>query len=279
MRNIILFFQKYSVIFLFIGLQAVSMMLVFSGRNPYHHSKFANSSNAFIGEVYQSINAVNEYFHLTEEIEQLRLQNVALKEKLSGSQLVVGNYFTRINDTVYAQQYEFTPARVIHATKDKGQNYLTLNLGEVNGVEKDMGVIGTKGVVGYIVASSKHFSTVLPIIHPQFVLGVRHKRTKTFGLLKWEKEDSWSTATISGIPDFIDVEIGDTIETTGGDGFFPEGELVGVIKSTDEIKGKGELKIMIDLMEDFSGEYNVFVVRNLAKSELDKLKDSTQVNE
>ena len=279
MQNIFRFFQKYSTIFIFLILELVCMIFIFSKTNPYQHSKFANSSNIFVAELYNVSNNIKSYFHLKEENELLRLQNQLLLNKVKGNQLIVGNYFSLKKDTVFLQQYYHQAASVIQSSKDKGFNYLTINKGLINGVKKNTGIIGTRGVIGYVVASSNHYSTVLPIIHPKFVLSVRHKKTKSLGLLNWSKTNSWKTATLNDISDFIKIEENDIIETTGGDGFFPEGTVVGTVEKTEEIPGKGTQLITIKLIENFGNIHSVFAIENVTQLELLKLQDSTQVNE
>ena len=279
MQNIFKFFQKYSTVFIFLILQFICMVLIFSKNNPYQHSQFANSSNHFIGEIYNASNNVEQYFNLKQEIELLRVQNKLLQEKVKGNGNAIGNYFSLQKDTVYLQQYQFQSASVIRSTKDKRYNFLTINKGKANGLTKNMGVIGTKGILGYTVACSEHYSTVLPIIHPKFELAVRHQASKSFGLLTWQSTNNWQTATLNDISDFIEVKEGDTIVTTGGDGFFPEGEIVGTIKKAEEIPGKGTQLITIQMVENFGDIYSVFVINDINRIELKQLIDSVEINE
>jgi rod shape-determining protein MreC len=279
MQNIFRFFQKYGTVFIFVILQLICMIFIFSKNNPYQHSKFANSSNRFIGEIYNTSNNVRAYFHLSEENELLRIQNQLLLNNSKRNRLVIGNYFSLKSDTLYMQQYYHQAVSVIQSTKDKGYNYLTIDKGSANGIKKNVGVIGTKGVLGYVIASSAHYSTILPVIHPKFILSVRHKKTNSLGLLTWETANNWETATLNDISDFIPLNIGDTIETSGGDGFFPEGELVGTIKKVEEIPGKGTQLITVKLIENYGNIHSAFAIKNITQSELEQLKDSTQINE
>ncbi len=279
MRNFLLFFQKYGSVFIFLILQGISMLFIFSKTNPYHHSKFANSSNRIIGNIYETSNQIRSYFYLQEEIDLLKKQNTTLQNQLKGSKIVVGNYFSRKEDTIYMQQYIFQSATVIKSTRNKKYNYVTINKGTENGISKDMGVIGTNGILGYIVATSNHFSTILPIIHPRFEVPIRHKKTNTFGFVSWGKNNSYREATVKGFAKTTDVKIGDTIITTGGESYFPEGELVGFVKEKTDEPGKGTQIITIELAEDYGNIHSVFTIDNLAKLELKNLIDSTIINE
>ncbi len=255
------------------------MGFIFSKSNPYQHSKFANSSNQLIGGIYEVNNSVKSYLYLEEENELLREQNQKLLDKINNQSLTVGNYFSILEDTLYMQQYYHQAASIIKLSKDKSNNFLTLNKGESNGVKRNTGIIGTKGVIGYVVASSSHYATVLPIIHPKFKLSVRHKKTKSIGLLSWEKNNTWQTATINDIANFMTVTIGDTIETTGGDTFFPEGTVIGIVKETEELPGKGTQLITINLIENFGNIHSVFAIENVSQIEQQQLEDSVVIDE
>ena len=157
MQNIFRFFQKYSTVFIFLILQLICMVFIFSKSNPYQHSKFANSSNIFIGKLYNTSNNIRSYFHLKEENELLQIQNKILLDRVKRNQLVIGNYFSLQSDTLYMQQYYHQSAKVIQSTKDKGYNYITINKGLANGIMKNVGIIGTKGILGYVTACSDHY--------------------------------------------------------------------------------------------------------------------------
>lgn len=279
MQNIFRLFQKYSTVFIFLILQLICMGFIFSKSNPYQHSKFANSSNQFIGGIYEVNNNVKSYLYLKEENELLKAQNKALLDKVNSRSQTIGNYFSLLEDTLYQQQYYHQTATVIKSSKDKSSNFLTLNKGEINGIKRNTGIIGTKGVIGYVIASSSHYATVLPVIHPKFKLSVRHKKTKSIGLLSWEKEDTWQTATINDIANFVTVNIGDTLETTGGDTFFPEGTIIGIVKETEEIPGKGTQFITINLIENFGNIHTVFAIQNVSQIEQIQLEDSVIIDE
>ena len=74
MKNLIRFLTKNSFVFLFVFLLFVSFLLLVKNNN-YQNSKVFNSSNFLIGNLYSSINNVNEYFNLKEVNDDLAEQN------------------------------------------------------------------------------------------------------------------------------------------------------------------------------------------------------------
>ena len=258
---------------MFLGFQIVCFSFLFSSVNSYHHVSFANSSNIITGGIYEASSNISGYFHLKTENEQLSFQNIMLKERLVGHEVKIGEEFTMVNDTLYLQQYAFLKAKVISSSKNVRKNNITINRGGENGVNPEMGVIGTKGIIGITTSSSNYYTSIKPVIHEDFVLEVIHEKSKSFGLVKWMMSDDWRTATVVDVPTYVNVTAGDKIVTRGSNGLFPMGEMVGYVTTVNEIPGEVYLEIKIQLAEDFSSIYDVQVINNVLKLELDSLNN------
>ena len=274
MNNLLKFIQKYSSFFLFLGLQLICFVFLFSSVNSYHHVSFANSSNIIAGGIYEASSNVSGYFHLSSEVEQLRIQNADLKKKLAGHKDLMGEEFTSVDDTNYLQQFDFLNAKIISSSKNGRKNSITINKGTEDNVRPEMGVVGTKGIVGITTSSSGYYTYVKPLIHEDFILEVIHDKSKSFGFVKWMQSDDWRTATVVDIPNYAEVKPGDEILTRGSNGLFPMGEMVGVVLSVEDIPGDVYLKVKINLAEDFSSVYNVQVIDNVLKKEFEELKSN-----
>ena len=245
MNNLLKFIQKYSSFFLFLGFQLICFVFLFSSVNSYHHVSFANSSNIIAGGIYEASSNVSGYFHLSSEVEQLRIQNTDLKKKLTGRRVLIGEEFTSVDDTNYLQQFDFLNAKIISSSKNGRKNSITINKGTQDNVRPEMGVVGTKGIVGITTSSSGYYTYVKPLIHEDFILEVIHDKSKSFGFVKWTQSDDWRTATVVDIPNYAEVKPGDEILTRGSNGLFPMGEMVGFVLSVEDIPGDVYLKVKI----------------------------------
>ena len=274
MNNLFKFIQKYSSFFLFLGFQLICFVFLFSSVNSYHHVSFANSSNIIAGGIYEASSNVSGYFHLSSEVEQLRFQNADLKKKLARKKNLIEDKFTSPLDTNYLQQFDFLHAKVISSFKNGRKNSITINKGTQNNVRPEMGVVGTKGIIGITTSSSGYYTYVKPLIHEDFILEVIHEKSKSFGFVKWTLSDDWRTATVVDIPNYAEVKPGDEILTRGSNGLFPMGEMIGFVLSVEDIPGDVYLKVKIKLAEDFSSVYNVQVIDNVLKKEFKELKNN-----
>jgi len=199
-------------------------------------------------------------------------ENQLLRERqlLSHQKLFGANYL--VHDTIYQQKYLYTTARVINNSVNKQNNYLTLNIGSSNGIEKGMGVLGPTGVVGVVVQSSQHYSTVLSVLHREARVGSKLKGSEYFGSLQWDG-DSPESGILSDIPNHVALSIGDTIVSSGYSSIFPADIPLAVIKEFEKPAGENFYEIKVDFTTDFRNLGYVYVVKNIHKEEIEELDE------
>jgi len=218
--------------------------------------------------------SLNEFFILKTENKLLIEENIQLKNLLSkqGINAPKENYY--VNDTLkYFQQYEYSEAKIINNNFTKINNYLTINKGSEQGIEKDFGIINSTGIIGVISNVSSNFSTVLSILNENSKINIRLKNSYHFGTLVWNGKN-YNVLQITDIPRQAIIKIGDSIITGGKSAIFPEGINVGVI--TDfKLENNQYKEINISLFNDMSALGYVQVVKNLKKSEQKNLEQET----
>ncbi len=78
MRNLLRFLTKNSFIFLFLFLEVIAFALLVQNNN-YQNSKFFNSSNFLVGNLYTTVNNIDDYFDLKDDNQVLAEQNAKLQ--------------------------------------------------------------------------------------------------------------------------------------------------------------------------------------------------------
>ena len=151
--------------------------------HSYHHSKFFNSSNYISGSIYQSSNNVSSYFGLNDENKKLLEENKKLRSLL----------FNKKTKSIVAidtssLSYKISVAEVIKNSYISPQNYITLNVGQNQGIKQDMGVITSKGILGIVENTSQKFTTVQSILNTKSTINAKIKNTNYFGSLNLERE-------------------------------------------------------------------------------------------
>lgn len=270
MKNLWLFFVRYNAFFWFLLFFVVSILLTIR-YNSYQRSSFVNSSNVVVGSFYQKINSWKSYMALDVTNEDLARENAELRSQLQQYMLKDTVDNVQIVDSIEANRYEFIIAEVVNNSINQKSNYITLNKGTSAGVEKDMGVITSNGIVGVVINASKHFSTVRSILHPDTRVSVVLDSTQAFGSLVWGNNIDPRLALVRDIPNHIKAEEGQIVRTSGFSRF-PKGINVGKVYETGITSGESFLDIRIQLSTDFSKLHHVYIVKDNLKDEKEQLE-------
>ncbi len=272
MQNLIRFFVRFRLLFLFILLEGLALSWMFSSRS-FQRSTYLNSSRAVNGVILTRYDALTDYLNLAKQNEQLAKENAALRSLTKDAYLPVYTTPQTSEDTLYKVRYQYISAQVINSSFRKRQNYMTINRGSAHGIAPQMGVIGPKGVVGEVKEVSEHFATVIPLINPTLAISGRLKHTGFFGPVKWEGAD-YRMATVSDIPRYAQVSHGDSIVTDGRSLIFPAGIPIGTVTEYSIQDDKNFYTLLIELSTDFSSVDHVYVVLDKFKTEILNLQQS-----
>lgn len=272
MRDLFRFLLRVRNTLLFLAMLAISLVLLYNG-NTHHRAQAISSSNALAGTLFTWRKEVTDYANLKEVNQRLAAENTNWRNRHSSAYAPVEDLFVRINDTIRRQQYTYLPAKVVNSTWHKPRNFLTLDKGSTSGLHKDMGVIGPDGIVGVISDVSPHFASVISVLSPDIKHSVQLRRTGHFGLLYWDTNDP-STASVTDIAKHARVQVGDTVETRGGDATFPAGVPVGIVESVSQPPGSIYHAIVIRLTEDMTRSGFVYAVEDLQRAERDSLQQA-----
>ena len=260
MNNLILFFKRYSHVFLFVALEAIAIVLIVQN-SYYQSSKLISWGNRIAGTCYNGVSSVTNYFKLAETNRQLVEENARLRNQLASSYTHYTKEVFTVNDTVYKRQYSYIEAQIIKNSYNKRGNYIMINKGTSQGIKNDMAVMSPQGIVGVVVNTTSNFATVMSLLHPDSRNSVKIKRTNISGSLMWDGKD-FRYGTLLDIPTTHKLYKNDTIITSGYSQEFPEGIVVGYIESATKNSGDGFYTIKIRLATDFNKIDYVYVINN-----------------
>ncbi len=262
MRSLINFIFKYSYTILFIIFEIVCFIFIFSG-NPYQRVSFFNSTNSLSGITLEKWNNMTDYFYLKKTNESLAIENEILRNNLE-------KYRSEQIPSIDKSGFNYISAKLISASVNKKNNFLTINKGRKHGIKNEMAVICSEGVVGIIVSVSENFASVMPIINTDFSLSVKIEKNNYFGSLKWDG-NSTSEANLSEIPSYVSVNKGDKIVTSGFSTIFPEKIPVGFVKEINTNSANKFYTLKVELFSDFRNLNYVYVIQNNFSNEINSL--------
>jgi len=276
MRSLINFLLRIHFLILFILIEVFSLFLLVN-RNNFHKAKFINSTRQFAGNFYTKTTNLKQYLYLNEENQRLVEENNRLLNIIESTYKSDEIFFRSINDTIFNQRYKYTPARIINNSINKKHNFITLNKGSLQGLRPEMAVVSDGNIVGVVKGVSNNYSTVISLLDLDLRISSKVKKNGYFGSLNWNGED-YKSAILNEIPLHADIQIGDTIITSGFSSIFPEGIRIGFISDFEEKSGSF-YKIEVQLSTDFKRLDNVNVIGNLLQTEILEIENQTIKND
>ena len=269
MKEIIKLILKYHFTIIFILLEIVSFSLIIR-HNEYQRAIFSDSASTLFGNISSTITSIKDYFRLKEINESLAKENILLKNRLEAYEFLQDTIIQRTVVEGSIPVYEYIGAKQVNATYNRTKNYITLNRGRKNGLQKEMAVCTPEGIVGLIQDLSDHFAVVIPLINVDARISAKIKKNNYYGSLQWDGND-YAYSYLNDIPYHVEVNAGDTIVTSGLSKIFPEGIVVGYVESVDKVTANF-LKIKVKLAVDFKRINHVYVILNNKKNEQTSLE-------
>lgn len=133
---------------------------------------------------------------------------------------------------------------------------LTIDKGTRDGLRSDMAVIAPAGIAGRIVIPSTRSAKVQLLVDLNAAAGAIVERTRAQGIVVGAGGDQLRMDYVS---DVADVVVGDVVVSSGIDGIYPKGFVIGRVESIER-SGGAYRRIMVRPAVDFSSLEEVLVV-------------------
>jgi len=135
----------------------------------------------------------------------------------------------------FAQQSEritFSGVNIVGKSPGEWFDVFTVDAGTNAGIENDMAVINSQGLVGRVFEVSDDWSKVMSLVDPRSAVSAMVIRTRDNGVVRSNNILGYEKGflRISFLPLNADLIVGDEIVTSGLDGVFPSGILIGKVK-------------------------------------------------
>ena len=193
----------------------------------------------------------DENERLTQELAELRVQ---MQEERALAQQSRG--LQELLELRSSLQVKTTGASVIGAGASAEFRTVTLDKGTSDGLRSDMAVISPAGVVGRVIMPTARASKLQLLIDRNAAAGALVERSRAQGVVVGTGADRLRLDYVSGT---ADLKVGDRIVTSGIDGIYPKGFVIGQIESIE--RGAGEFSaVVVRAAVDFSGLESVLVV-------------------
>ncbi len=266
MLQLLDFLYRWRIFLLFLLLEGISFWLILSYNHRYN-TYYLNSSNRITGEISSGISNVEKFFDLRKVNRELAEENLTLRKALADR----ARELPIEKEADDSSLYSLALAKVVNASHRKSRNYLTLRINSEDSIMPGMGVVSADGVVGTIKSTSRHFATVISVLHPNLQISGRVQSNNALATVLWDGENSLE-AELKYVPRHLKLEIGDQIVTSGFNAIYPEGFVIGKVSRSELKRESPFYTAKIRLATDFTNINTVYVIKVKDKEEKEQVE-------
>ena len=161
-------------------------------------------------------------------------------------------------------EYEPINATVLSRNKSYWFNTITIDKGKKSGIKEDMAVITKNGLIGKISKVSNYSSEIKLItsddINFKVSIAIKTNEIDNYAILNgYDKKTSLIKAT--GIDKTTEINIGDTVLTSGLGGMFPSGIYIGTVEKIESDKYNLSKIVSIKTSQNFNDIHYVTILK------------------
>ena len=277
------FFRSKGFLIILIIVAVLSIFIAATYRDRAKVSFIEDTVNSVVKPVQSfSVKASNSIIHFFERVfssTDLDKENEQLRVKLAQYEIIESELETLreensrlkdlLNYTDITDNYSYITSTVIGKSQGIWFSEFTVNAGRNDGVEENMAVVNSQGLVGRVNSVSANTCKVTAIIDSTSDISAMVERTRDYGFARGIlNTDEKETLELYYLPSGYDLVPGDTIVTSGIGGTFPKviaiGTVTEVSRSSDDAE---ERNAIIEPAVDFLRLEEVMIVKVDTKEE------------
>jgi rod shape-determining protein MreC len=215
--------------------------------------------------VSSGVNSVRHLWGGYVGLRQTQIENEELKRQLAEAQVALqaqraladrARGLEKLLDLKDRVSVQTTAAEIIGAAATPDFRTVTIDKGTRDGLRQDMAIISPAGVVGRVVVPSARSAKVQLLIDRNAAAGALIERSRAQGVVVGAGEERLRLEYVSEAADIV---TGDVVVTSGIDGIYPKGFVIGRVDSVEK-SGPAYKRITVKPAVDFSSIEEVLVV-------------------
>ena len=232
--------------------------------------------------VYNINSRVKETVDFFLNFSEVKLENEELKEKNTklANELIeyeslkdeVERLREALNFTESKNNYKYVGVNIIGYSGNSLSDGYIIDKGSNDGIDKNMVVVSSKGLVGKVTKVSSNFAIVQSILNENIAVAVMDQQTReATGVLQGlsDKKDN-NMPVVYNLPINSDVKEGDIIITSGLGKIYPKEIPVGTVVSVEEDNVKVMKSAVVEPFVNFNELEELFVV--IPNSNIDEIE-------
>jgi rod shape-determining protein MreC len=183
---------------------------------------------------------------------KLRQKNIELQEQGRSSERLA-----RLQDFQERNESNLLRANVSAQDLSPWYSSITIDKGSADKVSPGMAVITDEGVVGVVSGVALSYARVLLVVDPQIQVHSFAQRSRARGAVRGRAN---GLCNLEYVPRDADVQVGDTLLTSGLGGIYPRGLLVGTVTTVAHEPPEMFKRVEVKPAVEFSSLEEVFVI-------------------
>jgi rod shape-determining protein MreC len=176
-------------------------------------------------------------------LQQVRAENDALKRQLADAQVELQQQraladrsrgLERLLELRDRTTLQTVAAEIIGAAATPDFRTLTIDKGTNDGLRHDMAVISPAGIVGRVVVPTGRAAKVQLLVDRNAAAGALIERSRAQGVVIGAGDGG---LLMEYVPEVADIVVGDVVVTSGIDGIFPKGFVIGQVDAIERSGG------------------------------------------
>ena len=265
--------KKTGIIGIIITILILTALVIVTNINTSQFSFVEGLANKFVMPVQNGLTYLknkmaknNTFFedinNLKAENEELKNQNEELKKEVSELGIIKAENktlreYANLSDEY--TNYETVPAYIIDRDLSNYSETIVINAGTNQGVQKDMTVVASEGVVGHVISATRDTAKVQLIIDSASSVSAMMNISRDNIIVKgMVGNDKQLKATY--ISADANIVLNDEVETSGLGGIYPKGLKIGKLTKIIEAPNITEKYAIIEPAVDFAKLETVLVI-------------------
>lgn len=160
----------------------------------------------------------------------LQRQNVLLQDELSRLRSAdqQNRILRSLLDFRESSDFSLIPVKVVSKELTSLNNALTISAGSNMGVRTGMPMVNSDGLIGHVILTTNNYSQVMPYSHSLFKVSATIQDSRAYGIVSWEGT-RYDELVMQHVPQTIEVEPGQIVETSGFSNQYPPNIPIGEI--------------------------------------------------
>ena len=262
MQSIINSILKNRNLIIYITLSLITFNSLYTN-SSVHYNAIGKTGAYLSGKTSIFSSYINSYFNLRDKNQILIEENLELKK-------IQYKYDAQNLESKSLESRSLNTANIILNSINKSKNIIVIDKGISGGINEEMGVITSMGVVGIIKSVTKNYASIISLLNTDLKVNAILKNSSTIGSITWDGLNS-KNVKLNDIPLSSSLKIGDTVVTGGMSFYFPKGIPIGSITNYDNSSLEGYYDIDVKVFNDFSSLSNVYILERTDNEEIKTL--------